>query len=215
MKLYFIILPILLALTSCAQIKSDTDIPKQFLSDDALEFDLIGKVKSVEWIVVDSTVMGNNGNFYKGYFKGTIDTLMLEYDRNFKLTRTDLVSRSMRTYSKNAEGKVVYKNESVLLDRYDDVDNDALAQSNYRNLIKDHKLVDSLWLHRMYYNEHADVKEAHVLDRARAKKYRETEKIEYYYNYDDRGNWIERRIVTGAPKERYVSQTDYRKIEYQ
>ena len=214
MKLSLIIL-FLLAFTGCAKIKSDTNIPKQFLSDDALEFDLIGKIKNVEWIIVDSTSMGNDAELYKGYYKGTVDTLKLEYDRNFKLIRADLMSRSMRTYDKNAGGKIVFKNENVLLYRYTEVKNQDLSQSNYRMLIKDHKLVNSLWLHRLYYNEHGDVKEAHVLDQAMAKKHQETEKIEYFYSYDERGNWIERRIISGPRKERFNSQTDYRNIQYQ
>lgn len=215
MKKYLIIIVTLLSLSACSQIKSETDKPKQFLSDDALEFDLVGRIKKIDWIVIDSTVAGNNGEYYKGYFQGTIDSIKLLYDKDLKLIQSDLISRSIKTYDKGADGKIVFKNESVLLDKYSDITAEDLSQTSYRKLIKDNKLVDSLGLHQLFFNKYGDVKEAQVLDKKFFKEKKMTEKIEYKYKYDRIGNWIERVIITGPEKDRFITQTDIRKIEYQ
>ncbi len=215
MKKYLIIILALLSLSACSQTKSETNKPKQFLSDDALEFDLVGKIKKIDWIVIDSTVAGNNGENYRGYFKGTIDSIKLLYDKDFKLIQSDLVSWSIKTYDKNADGKIVFKNENVLLHSFSDISAKDLSQTSYRNLIKENKLINTLGLHQLFYNKYGDVKEAQVLDKEYSKKEKMTEKIEYKYKYDKIGNWIERIIITGPENDRFVTQTDIRKIEYQ
>lgn len=215
MKKQLLLILILIHLVACSQTKSETDNPKQFLSEDALEFDLVGKIKNIEWIVIDSTIAGNNGEYYKGYFKGTIDSIKLEYDKDIKLIRSDLVSRSIKTYDKNADGKIVFKNENVLLDKFSDITADDFHQPSYKSLIKENKLVDTLGLHQLFYNKYGDIKEAQVLDKEFFKSKKMTERIEYNYKYDNVGNWIERVIISGAENERNVTQTDIRKIEYQ
>lgn len=215
MTRYLIIILTLLSLSACSQTKSETDKPKQFLSDDALEFDLVGKIKNIEWIVTDSTVAGNNGEYYKGYYKGTIDSIRLVYDKDLKLVQSALVSRSIKTYDKNVNGKIVFKNENLLLDKYSDITAEDISQLSYRKLIKNNKLVDSLGFHKLFYNKHGDIKEAQVLDKEFFKRKKMTEKIEYKYKYDEIGNWIERIIITGPENERSVSAPEIRKIEYQ
>lgn len=215
MKRYFIIILTLLSLSSCSQTKSETDKTKHFLSDDALEFDLVGKIKNVEWIVIDSTVAGNDGEFYKGYYKGTIDSIKLLYDTDLKLLQSDLVRRSIKTYEKNENSKIVFKMENILLDKYSDLSAEDLSQTSYRKLIKDNKLIGKIGLHQLFYNEFGDVKEAQTLDKEFVKRNKSTEKIEYKYKYDKIGNWIERVIITGPENNRFITQTDIRKIEYQ
>jgi hypothetical protein len=215
MKKYLLIILTLLSLSACSQTKSETTKPKQFLSDDALEFDLVGEIKKINWIVIDSTTAGNNSEYCKGYFKGTIDSIKLLYNKDFKLIQSDLVRWSIKTYDKNADGKVVFKNENILLDKFSDIAADDLSQTSYRSLIKENKLIEAFGLHQLFYNQYGDVKEAQVLNKEYPKGENSTEKIEYKYKYDKIGNWIERTIITGTQKERFVTQTDIRKIEYQ
>lgn len=215
MKRYFIIILTLLSVSSSSQTKSETDKTKHFLSDDALEFDLVGKIKNVEWIVIDSTVAGNDGEFYKGYYKGTIDSIKLLYDTDLKLLQSDLVHRSIKTYEKNENSKIVFKMENILLDKYSDLSAEDLSQTSYRKLIKDNKLIGKIGLHQLFYNEFGDVKEVQTLDKEFVKRNKSTEKIEYKYKYDKIGNWIERVIITGPENNRFITQTDIRKIEYQ
>lgn len=215
MKKCLIIILSFLCLSACSQTKSETDKPKHFLSDDALEFDLIDKIKKVDWIVIDSTIAGNDGENYKGYYKGTIDSVKLLYDKKFKLIQSDLVSRSIQTYAEDGNGKIVFKNEKLLLDTFSNIKYEDINNFTYRMLIKNNKLVDSLWIHRIYYNKNGDIKEAQVLDKEFYHRKKMTEKIEFKYKYDEKGNWIERTTISGPENERSVTQIDIRKIEYQ
>ncbi|MEO5909437.1 MAG: hypothetical protein ABIP95_01050 [Pelobium sp.] len=215
MKKYLLIIAVSLSLSSCSQTKSETNTPKHFLSDDALEFDLVGKIKKIDWVKIDSTMGGNDGGIYKGYYKGKVDSVKLLYDNKFRLVQSDWVSRSLQTYHEDINGKTVFKNEKVLLDTFSNIKYKDINSLTYRMLIKDNKLVDSLWIHRIYYNKNGDIKEAQVLDKAFFHKKKMTEKIEYKYKYDENGNWIERTIISGAENERFLSQKEVRKIEYQ
>ncbi len=215
MKRYLLIILAFSTLSACSQTKSETNKPKHFLSDDALEFDLIGKIKKVDWLVIDSTMGGNDGEIYKGYYKGTIDSVKLLYDKNLHLIQSDWASRSIQTYDKDINGKIVFKNEKVLLFKFSNIKYRDFNAPTYRMLIKDNKLVDSLGMHRLYYNKHGDIKEGQVLDKEFFHGKKMTEKIEYKYKYDEKGNWIERTIISGPENERFVSQIATRKIEYQ
>lgn len=215
MKKHIIIILIFPFFLYCSQTKSETNKPKQFLSEDALEFDLIGRIKKIDWIVIDSTLLGNDGEYYKGYYKGTLDSVKLLYNKEFKLVQADLVTRSLKTYSESSDGTIVFKNENVLLHIYTNISFGTLSQTSYKSLIKENKLIDTLFVHQLFYNKNGDIKEAQVLDKEYFKKEKMTEKIEYQYEYDRTGNWVKRTKISGPENDRYVGQTDIRKIEYQ
>lgn len=198
---------------SCSKTISETNKPKQFLSEDALEFDLIGRIKKIDWIVINSNLTGNDGEYYKGYFKGTLDSVKLLYNKDFKLIQSDLVTRSLRTFSENSDGTIVFKNENVILHNYTNSSFVNLSQTSYKSLIKENKLIDTLFIHQLFYNKYGDVKEAQVLDQEYFKKVKMTGKIEY--EYDKTGNWVKRITFIGSKNDRCVNQTDIRKIEYQ
>lgn len=206
MAKYILIITLLISSHNIAQTSSDTNIPKKFLTEDTKGFDLVGKVKNVTWISIDSITTGNT---YSGeYYKGTIDTISLEFNKKIKLKNSKRNQFSIKTYNKNFE----YKNENITLESFNNLDYSDIPGNNYRKLIDEEgNLSNTYLIFDTFYNNNGDIKEMSYDTEDKE----QTTKIIYKYKYDEIGNWIIKTSIAidGYGKSR-TNKTSYRTIEY-
>jgi len=203
---------ILFLLFAICQGQEKFNVPKKFKNDTFAFLDLSGQVKNVTWTSWNYMAIGNASNFYKGYYKGIIDSCSLKFDTRGEIVKSKYIKKSIQTY-KTVKDKFVFKNEKVLLDSTSTIDIKEFSYYlNYKKLIQDDnllKLTDEIY--NFKYNAFADLTEKKCIGE---KKYNSLScHYIYEYIYDKKNNWIEKSVFDLDNGKELITKTK-RQIDY-
>lgn len=217
-----IIVIFFLTLVSCDKEKKDNIMLKTFINETTLNLDLIGKVKTVELVAIDFLVVGSTGEVYKGDFKGTIDSISLKFTESQHINFYNKTTHSIETFKMSTDHskKNTYDitRENVLIASDEGVSSEddyykyLIQDWDYNMNLDDHNQLDlGTELRSNQYNSHGD-KTKEIWNTQRDKEPKETN---FYYKYDNKGNWIERiKVRTLNNNEKFELARGYRVITY-